>query len=105
MRKEKNKSRGSKHNSKPNKRRRLEEEKLAHRISEESLLPKGLNQQIRDEYLLHPEGREYVGLSPVGVACPGPTMLDEKLADRISTKRKENEDNLLPGKMEAADWR
>ena len=31
------------------------------------------------------------GLNPIGVACPGPTQLEEKLADRIST-----EENLLP---------
>ena len=62
--------------------------------SEETQLPDGWKQQGGAEALLHPEGREYQGPIPIGVARPGPTMLGEdKLADNISTQE---EKGLIP---------
>ena len=45
--------------------------------SEEILLPDGWKQQGGAEALLHPEGRECPGPTPIGVARPGPTLLGE----------------------------
>ena len=73
----------------------LEEEARMSENKINDLLPEGWKQQIEDEDLISPEGRDCVGLSPIGVACTGPTQLEEKLADRIGIKRKVNEENLL----------
>ena len=42
----------------------------------ESLLPERWKIQVGAEDLLHPEGRDCLRLIPIGVAIPGPTLLD-----------------------------
>ena len=84
----------------------LGEDKLTDKIrkGEESLLPEVLKQQDGDEILLHPEGRDNNGPSPIGVARTGPqeggVSEEEKLTDRIG---KEDQEELLSCTQEVVE--